>query len=147
MKVHLKNLLNGCTSTWRFLPTAILIIFSSIAFHSAGANLGDSDHIEVSVIKRAVPIYPKYAIKKGIEGSVLLNFSIEKDGNVSDIQVTASDQDGLFDASAILGAQKWVYTKPVQKIRNNYVAIEFALTDKPDTTQFSNVERIQVRGE
>tara|TARA_R110001592_G_C13170560_1_gene749808 strand:- start:155 stop:598 length:444 start_codon:yes stop_codon:yes gene_type:complete len=147
MKVRLKNRLNGFTSIWRFLPTAILLIFSSIAFHSIGSNLENSDHIEVSVIKRALPIYPKYAVKKRIEGSVLLNFSIEKDGNVSDIQVTASDQDGLFDASAILGVQKWVYTKPSQKIRNNYAAIEFVLTDKPDTTQFSNVERIQVRGE
>jgi len=147
MKVRLKNLLNECTSICRFLPTAILLVFSSIAFHSIGADPVDPDHIDVSVIKRALPIYPKYAVKKGIEGTVLLNFSIEKDGNVSDIQVAASDHDGLFDASAILGSQKWVYTKPEQKIRNNYVAIEFALTDKPDTSQFSNVEKIQVRGE
>ncbi|KGJ95240.1 energy transducer TonB [Colwellia psychrerythraea] len=147
MKIRLKNLLNGCTSTWRFLPSAILLLCSSIAFQSIGANPLNTDHIEVSVIKRAVPNYPKYAVKNQIEGTVLLNFSIEKDGNVSDIQVTASDHDGLFDASAILGVQKWVYTKPAKKIRNNYVAIEFALTDEPSTSQFSNVEKIQVRGE
>ena len=55
--------------------------------------------------------------------------------------------DGLFDASAILGVQKWVYTKSAGKTRNNYVAIEFTLTGKPATTSFSNVEIIQVRGE
>jgi len=140
-------MLNGCTNICRFLPTATLLVFSSIAFQSVGANPVAPDDIEVSVIKRAIPIYPKYAVKKEIEGTVLINFSIEKDGNVSDIQVTASDQYGLFDASAILGVQKWLYTKPEKKIRNNYVAIEFALTDEPDTTQFTNVERIQVRGE
>ncbi|NQZ80376.1 MAG: energy transducer TonB [Colwellia sp.] len=147
MKELLSNIRNGRTSIWRFVPAAILLILSSIAFQTIGGNQVDTSNIEVSVIKRAEPIYPKYAIKKGIEGTVLLNFSIEKDGNVSDIQVVASDHDGLFDASAILGAQKWVYTKPAQKVRNNYVAIEFALTDEPATSQFSNVEKIQIRGE
>jgi len=147
MKEQLCNIPNGRTSIWRFVPATILLIFSSIAFQTIAGNHIDTGIIEVSVIKRAVPIYPKYAVKKGIEGTVLLNFSIEKDGNVSDIQVVASDHDGLFDASAILGTQKWVYTKPAQKIRNNYVAIEFALTDEPATSQFSNVEKIQIRGE
>jgi len=147
MKIHLNNFLNRCTSILRFVPIAILLISSLITFQSIGANLNEPNNIEASVIKRALPIYPEYAVKKGIEGTVLLNFSIEKDGNVSDIQVVASDQDGLFDASAILGVQKWVYTKPAEKIRNNYVAIEFAHTDEPSTSQFSNVEKIQVRGE
>lgn len=147
MKELSSNIRNRRTSIWRFVPTAILLVFSSIAFHSIGANSVSPNHIKVSVIKRAVPIYPKYAVKKGIEGTVLINFSIEKDGNASDIQVVASDQDGLFDASAILGVQKWLYTKSAQKVRNNYVAIEFGLTDKPDASQFSNVEKIQVRGE
>jgi len=147
MKEHLCNIPNGRTSIWRLVLATILLIFSSIAFKTIAGNQVDTGNIEVSVIKRAVPIYPKYAVKKGIEGTVLLNFSIEKDGNVSDIQVVASDHDGLFDASAILGTQKWVYTKPAQKIRNNYVAIEFALTDEPATSQFSNVEKIQIRGE
>ena len=100
---------------------------------------------QVSVIKRAAPVYPKYAVKRNIEGAVLVNFSIEKDGGVSDIEVVESDQDGLFDASAILGVQKWLYTKSSQKIRNNYVAIEFVQTDKPSISKFSNVEIIQIR--
>lgn len=98
-----------------------------------------------SVIKRALPIYPKYAIKHKLEGSVLINFSIEKDGNVSDIEVVSSDLDGLFDGNAVLAVQKWLYTQPAQKIRNNYVALEFALSDTPNLSQFSHVERIQVR--
>lgn len=65
---------------------------------------------------------------------------------MSDIQVEASDKDGLFDASAILAVQRWVFTKPSKKIRNNYVSLEFALTDNPDTTFFSNVEIIQIKG-
>jgi len=100
----------------------------------------------ISPVKRALPKYPAYAIKNGIEGTVLLNFSIEQDGNLSDIEVVASDMDGLFDAAAILGLQKWLYQKPSHKVRNNYVAIEFALSKQPKTSQFSNVEKIQILG-
>lgn len=105
----------------------------------------DNTQASASVIKRALPIYPKYAINHKLEGSVLINFSIEKDGNVSDIEVVASDLDGLFDGNAVLAVQKWLYTQPKNKIRNNYVALEFALTDIPNISQFSHVERIQVR--
>lgn len=127
----------------RYISMTIMLLFSFVTFQS----IAHQTDAAVTPIKRAVPLYPKYAIKKRIEGTVLVNFSIEQDGNVSDIQVVASDQDGLFDASAILGVQKWLYTKPAQKIRNNYAAIEFALTDTPATSQFTNVEKIQVRGE
>lgn len=147
MKIHASNFFQQIASTWHLMLAGILFILSSIAFQSNAGNQVESTATEVSVIKRALPIYPKYAIKNKIEGAVLVNFSIEKDGNASDIVVAASDHDGLFDASAILGVQKWVYTKSAKKTRNNYVAIEFTLTGKPAETSFSNVEVIQVRGE
>lgn len=126
----------------------IAVLVTVILTLSASQVLAEiKDANDVSVIKRALPIYPKYAIKNSIEGAVLINFSIEADGNVSDIEVVASDLDGLFDATAILGVQKWAYTKPNHKLRNNYVAIEFVLSDKPKLSKFSNVEIIQVKGQ
>ena len=133
------------------LLAAIFTATTTLALPILPANANDSvsapESNTASVIKRALPKYPKYAVKNGIEGAVLINFSIESDGNVSDIEVVASDQDGLFDSTAILGVQKWRYTKPHHKIRNNYVAIEFALTDAPKASQFSHVEKIQVRAD
>ena len=146
MIIDVRDFLSGFRSTRQFLPAAVLVALWLITFQAVGSPSTETNHTQVSVIKRALPIYPKYAVKNGIEGTVLISFSIEKDGNVSDIQVEASDQDGLFDASAVLGVQRWVYTKPAKKVRNNYVAIEFALNDEPATSQFSNVEKIQIRG-
>ncbi|WP_371372279.1 energy transducer TonB [Thalassotalea aquiviva] len=142
MKRPLINLLHALTRTLRAVPVGIVLILSLLSFNTLSADV-----TEVSVVKRALPVYPKYAIKNGLEGSVLVNFSIEKDGNVSDIQVVASDLDGLFDAPTILGLQKWVYTKSAQKHRNQYVAIEFSLSEKPAGTQYANVEKIKVRAE
>jgi protein TonB len=140
----------GKVAEFRNTLLAVMVTASAVmspVFIASASAVESAKDNTVSVIKRALPKYPKYAVKNGIEGAVLINFSIEGDGNVSDIEVVASDQDGLFDATAILGVQKWVYTKPNHKIRNNYVAIEFALTDSPKASQFSNVEKIQVRGE
>ncbi len=141
-----KGKVAGFRNTLLAVMVTASALMSPVFIASASAVESAKDNT-VSVIKRALPKYPKYAVKNGIEGAVLINFSIEGDGNVSDIEVVASDQDGLFDATAILGVQKWVYTKPNHKIRNNYVAIEFALTDSPTASQFSNVEKIQVREE
>lgn len=123
-----------------------MVAWAMIASHVAIASEPDSQVDEVSVIKRALPTYPRFAIKQRLDGAVLVNFSIEQDGNVSDIEVVASDHDGLFDAPAILGVQKWVYTKPAHKIKNNYVSIEFVVNDQPVLSKFTNVEIIQVRG-
>jgi len=143
MASQFKDFFSGFQKISTYTKVAMLFFLGACHFHTVAAPAPAE---EVSVIKRAMPNYPKYAVKNGLEGAVLVSFSIEKDGNVSDIQVEASDKDGLFDASAILAVQRWVFTKPSKKIRNNYVALEFALTDNPDTTFFSNVEIIQIKG-
>ncbi|WP_018984902.1 energy transducer TonB [Salinimonas chungwhensis] len=146
MLTQLKGVQSRFERCGLFLAFTVLLVLGISPFHGVNASTPAENEAEVSVIKRAMPVYPKYAVKNGIEGTVLLSFSIEKDGNVSDIKVEASDKDGLFDGNAILAVQRWVYTKPVKKIRNNYIALEFALTDDPDTSFFSNVEIIQVEG-
>ncbi|MGB0834398.1 MAG: energy transducer TonB [Psychrobium sp.] len=143
MSLQLKKFTSSFKSIAIALSTVTALVLSSMTLQSAQAA---TDPNEVSVVKRASPIYPLYAVKNKLEGAVLLSFSIEKDGNVSDIQVEGSDLDGIFDASAILGVQRWVYTKPVKKLRNNYVAIEFVLTDKSAVTAYANVERIRING-
>lgn len=124
------------------LSSLALLCLSFVAVESMASTFSESN---VTVIKRALTVYPQYAVKNGIEGAVLLSYSIEKDGNVSDIKVEASDQLGLFDASAILALQRWGYTQPAKKRNNNYVAIEFALTKYPKVSSFSHVEIIRVK--
>lgn len=130
----------------RSLCCSLMVIIGSTALPVSANDPAASAVIKTSPIKRPAPKYPDYALKHQLAGAVLVNFSIEQDGGVSDIEVMAADQDGLFNASTILAMQKWVYNKPAQKIRNNYIAIEYVLSDKPNVTQFSNVERIRIRG-
>ena len=125
--------------------TAMLLVATTITAPAYAEQPVSKAPGEIAVIKRAPPVYPEYAIKHGLEGSVLVNYSIEADGNTSDIQVVASDHDGLFDATAVLGVQKWLYVQPNEKIRNNYVAIEFVLTDQSKVHKYDRVERIRIK--
>lgn len=147
MKIQALNIFNHKRQHYFTFLTSLLVLLNLSTFGSVATAQETAEISELSVIKRAPPIYPKYAVKRGLEGAVLINFSIDTEGNASDIEVVASDQEGLFDASAILGVQKWVYKRPAQKVRNQYVSIEFSMSDKPNVSHFSNVEIIRVFGE
>ncbi|MEC7918364.1 MAG: energy transducer TonB [Pseudomonadota bacterium] len=73
----------------------------------------DIDPLEPVVIKNSLPLYPRQALEKAIEANVLLEFTVNKEGNVEDPKViwfdqTASKKD-LFSRSALKAASKLKY--------------------------------------
>ncbi len=59
------------------------------------------------VIKRVNPIYPEIARQARVEGMVLLNTRVDKQGNVEAIQVLRSIP--LLDQAAIDAFKEWKY--------------------------------------
>lgn len=87
---------------------------------------------------QAPPSYPADAIKQGISGKVVLQIDVAADGSASDVQVVASQPQGVFDAASIAAARKWRFTpaykdgKPVAgKVQ---VPIWFDLDEDADHT-------------
>lgn len=84
--------------------------------------------------------YPKYAIENGIQGRVILNFVIEKDGSVSDVRVIRGIDQSLDDEAVrvVSASPKW---KP-GKIKGNKVRtsitlpVEFRLEKKGGKPSF-----------
>jgi protein TonB len=60
-------------------------------------------------ITRANPAYPRAALRRGVEGSVLLEFSVDGSGNVVSPRVIESTPRGVFDAAALEALSKWKY--------------------------------------
>ena len=52
------------------------------------------------------PAYPAIAEQMGIEGYVIVQFTVLQDGSVSDISVRESDPPGTFDNEALLAATR-----------------------------------------
>lgn len=80
---------------------------------SSGPFLGNPDQLtgdgDVVPIVRITPIYPRKAALKGIEGWVKLEFTITKDGTVSDVKVLDAKPRRIFNRAAIKSILRWKF--------------------------------------
>ncbi|MES9939651.1 MAG: energy transducer TonB [Candidatus Thiodiazotropha sp. 6PLUC2] len=58
---------------------------------------------------RFPPRYPQRALMRRIEGKVVLRFTINPDGSVSDAEVVESDPPGYFEQSALRAISRWQF--------------------------------------
>ncbi len=83
------------------------------AFDFAGPDLGaaPSDNAPIPLV-RVQPIYPERAAQRGIEGWVLLEFTISAVGTVTDVVVVDADPPSMFNRVAKRAVSRWKY-KPM----------------------------------
>src|SRR5687767_5016327 len=60
-------------------------------------------------LSRVNPEYPRGALRRGVEGSVLLEFSVDGSGNVVSPRVIEARPRGVFEAAALEAMAKWKY--------------------------------------
>jgi protein TonB len=60
-----------------------------------------------ALIKRVPPVYPPLAVSAEIEGTVILEATVGKDGRVEDVRVLRSV--GVLDRAAINAVRQWEY--------------------------------------
>ena len=118
-----------------------VICFSSIFLSMSALAVSDKgyvgeDEIEISVerIFNQAANYPRKALRKGIEGYVVIQFDIDTDGAVLDPYVIESEPAGIFDRAAIKAVRKWLYDTPSYngvsvKVNNVQVKVSFILAD------------------
>jgi TonB family protein len=64
-------------------------------------------------VRNVAPVYPFVAEQLGRSGVVEMQFTVETDGSVGDIQVVHADPPGMFNAAAIAAVRQWRY-QPVK---------------------------------
>jgi len=67
---------------------------------------GDGDYLP---IVKVAPIYPRRAQSRGIEGYVIVEFVVTKNGSVRDPMVVESKPENIFDRAAMDAALKFKY--------------------------------------
>ena len=75
---------------------------------NAGIGLAPGDGEYLPIVKVA-PIYPSRALSRGIEGYVIVEFTVTKTGSVRDAYVVESDPQNVFDRAATRAALKFKY--------------------------------------
>ncbi len=75
-----------------------------------GGYSSDGEYLPIVKVK---PIYPRRAQTRGIEGYVLLEFTVTKTGAVANPVIIESEPPGIFDRAAINAALKFKYKPKV----------------------------------
>jgi len=76
-------------------------------------------------ITRENPEYPKGALRRGVEGSVLLEFTVDGKGNVAAPRVIEATPPGVFDEAALGASSKWKYEALGAETTNIKVKLTF----------------------
>lgn len=82
-----------------------------------GFNLNAPVDGDALAIVRVLPRYPNRALSRGIEGWVLLEFTISPIGQAMNPIVIDADPPGIFDRSAINAVKKWKYRPKTEEGR------------------------------
>jgi protein TonB len=72
---------------------------------------GDGEYLP---IVKVAPQYPRRAAQKGIEGYVVLEFTVSKLGTVVDPRVIEADPPNIFNRAAINAAKKFKYKPKIE---------------------------------
>ncbi|OAN88008.1 protein TonB [Marinobacter sp. EhC06] len=79
---------------------------------STGFGLSASDGDYLPIVK-VQPVYPRRALSRGIEGYVLLEFTVTRTGAVRDPVIIESEPPNVFDDAAVRAALKFKYKPKV----------------------------------
>ena len=69
---------------------------------------------DVIPLVRIEPDYPPRASERGIEGWVVIQFTITPAGTVKDAKVVEAEPKGIFDAAAVKAVERWKYNPKVE---------------------------------
>ncbi len=83
----------------------------------SGISTGDGEYLPIVKVN---PIYPRRAQEQGIQGSVLVRYTVTTSGSVKDVEVVEAEPRGYFERAAVKAAEKYKYKPRVI----NGVAVE-----------------------
>ena len=78
-----------------------------------GFSMASADGDAVPMV-RVPPQYPERALQRGIEGRVLVEFTISKSGAVKDAKVVAYEPSTIFNKAAIKAVLQWKYNPKIE---------------------------------
>ena len=73
-----------------------------------GFSMASADGDAVPMV-RVPPQYPERALQRGIEGRVLIEFTISRSGSVKDAKVIAYEPSQIFNKAALRAVKQWKY--------------------------------------
>lgn len=109
----------------KILPALIcLSVFAAPLALTAPAAATTPDREAVSLV---APEYPRGAERRGIEGRVRIEYSVNADGEVVNPQVVEANPAGVFDRAALSAIQSWRFAPAAAQTDGHSRELEFRL--------------------
>lgn len=91
----------------------------SVDVGPVSAGIGDPSSAmmrdgDATPIVRIEPKYPVQAARDGINGYVVMRFSIMEDGSVDEVEVIEAEPKRIFDKEAIRALKRWKYSPKIE---------------------------------
>lgn len=97
---------------------------------SAGLSASDGEYLP---IVKVAPVYPRRAQSRGLEGWVLLSFTVTETGSVINPVVIDAEPQGVFDRAAMKAVERFKYKPRVVNGKPQVVSgVEHLITFKLD---------------
>ena len=124
-------------SSGLFLVIAILAVGGT----TAATTKQQPQEQRLKVIRQVAPVYPDEAESAGIEGKVMLDVTVEENGDVSMAKVVNGHR--LLQQAAVDAVMQWRFSNPFNHSVTIQLTIVFALNadTEPDNKQTSTKER------
>jgi len=99
---------------WRrlFAVAAIVAAFAACETPNSQNEVRSEDagrSSSISPSSRVPPMYPKAAADARIEGQVVVDLTVDRDGHVTEAVVVESDPPGVFDQAVLDAVLQWRY--------------------------------------
>ena len=122
------------------------VSYAGYQLHQGGVEQATTLNVvnELLPIVRIEPKYPIAAAKAGTEGSVVLQFTVQSDGSVSDVNVVKALPENTFDKVAVTALKQWRYNATGKTHKDLLVQLDFAM-DEQSPQRRSLIERIEVK--
>ena len=93
---------------------------------------GSTSNPAVKPIRRTTPSYPRAAAAAGIEGWVLIDYAVAKNGTTADAVVLDSSPPYVFESAALAALRGWSFEPPAgDENPRAAVVLRFELKDDP----------------
>jgi len=94
----------------KILSLIVFCFFLDAAVEEGSITVnGEMLEVKVSTTYSPQPSYPRSALRRGIEGYVIVEFDVSPDGAVLDPFVVETDQPGSFERAALRSVRRWAF--------------------------------------
>lgn len=115
----------------------VLSLVMGVAMTITAASYGQTENVvSASTLKRVHTVPPTWPDSAaGVQGWVLLHFTLLPNGTVTNVEIKESHPVGVFDASAAQALQQWKY-EPVERegkkiAQRAEIRVKYALSSQP----------------